>query len=84
MKNLPVPLISFKVSDAMTFGLHTTEAEDDTNSQEYTNSGAEIQYTIASGLTAVVGVEDYEYKVGTGSGTADSGTVSRLTIKASF
>jgi len=77
--------ISFKVSDAMTVGLHTTEANDDTNNQEYTNSGAEIQYTIASGLTAVVGVEDYDYKVGTSSGTvADSGTVSRLTIKASF
>ena len=77
--------VSFKVSDAMTVGLHTTEAEDDTNNQEYTNSGAEIQYTIASGLTAVVGVEDYDYKVGTSSGTvADSGTVSRLTIKASF
>ena len=41
--------------------------------------------TIASGLTAVVGVEDYDYKIGTSSGTvADSGTVSRLTIKASF
>lgn len=77
--------ISFKVSDAMTVGLHTTEANDDTNNQEYTNSGAEIQYTIASGLTAVVGVEDYDYKIGTSSGTvADSGTVSRLTIKASF
>ena len=76
--------ISFKVSDAMTVGLHTTEAEDNTNSQEYTNSGAEIQYTIASGLTAVVGVEDYDYKIGSGAGTADSGTVSRLTIKASF
>ena len=76
--------ISIKVSDAMTLGLHTTEAEDDQTNEEYTNSGAEIQYTIASGLTAVVGVEDYEYKVGTGAGTADSGTVSRLTIKASF
>jgi len=76
--------ISIKVSDAMTLGIHTTEAEDDQTNEEYTNSGAEIQYTIASGLTAVVGVEDYEYKAGTGAGTADSGTVSRLTIKASF
>jgi len=79
--------ISFKVSDAMTIGAHTTEVDDDTSNEEYTNSGAEIQYTIASGLTAVVGVEDYDYKIGTGAGagtTADSGTVSRLTIKASF
>jgi len=79
--------ISFKVSDAMTIGAHTTEVDDDTSNEEYTNSGAEIQYTIASGLTAVVGVEDYDYKIGTGAGagtTADSGTVSRLTIKAAF
>ena len=79
--------ISFKVSDAMTLGAHTTEVDDDTSNEEYTNSGAEIQYTIASGLTAVVGVEDYDYKIGTGAGagtTADSGTVSRLTIKAAF
>ena len=77
--------VSFKVSDAMTIGVHTTEVEDDTSSEEYSNSGAEVQYTIASGLTAVVGVEDYDYKVGSSSGTtADSGTVSRLTIKASF
>ena len=79
--------ISFKVSGGMTIGAHTTEVDDDTSNEEYTNSGAEIQYTIASGLTAVVGVEDYDYKIGTGAGagtTADSGTVSRLTIKAAF
>ena len=28
----------------------------------------------ASGLTAYLNVEDYDYKVGTSSGTADSGT----------
>ena len=49
--------------------------------EEY-SSGAEVQYTIASGLTAVLTVEDYSEV--TGGGTADSGTNSRLTIKASF
>ena len=69
----------------MTFTVHTTETEDSGNSEKYTNTGAEIAYTIASGLTAYVNVEDYDYKVGTSTGnTADSGTVSKLTIKATF
>jgi hypothetical protein len=77
--------VQFKVSDGMTFTVHTAKTEDDGNSQEYTNTGAEIAYTIASGLTAYVNVEDYDYKVGTSTGnTADSGTVSKLTIKATF
>jgi hypothetical protein len=77
--------VSFKVSDGMTFTVHTAETKDSGNSEKYTNSGAEIAYTIASGLTAYVNVEDYDYKVGTSTGnTADSGTVSKLTIKATF
>ena len=77
--------ISFKVNDAMSIGAFTVEVEDDTSSEEYTNTGAEIKYSIASGLTAFINVEDYDYKVGTSSSTtADSGTVSKLTIKATF
>jgi len=79
--------VSFKVSDAMTFTVHTAETDDSTSSEEYTNTGAEIKYTIASGLTAFLNVEDYDYKIGSGAGagtTADSGTVSKLTIKAAF
>ena len=77
--------ISFKVNDAMSIGAFTVEVEDDTSSEEYTNTGAEIQYTIASGLKAFLNVEDYDYKIGTSSSTtADSGTVSKLTIKATF
>ena len=77
--------VQFKVSDAMTFTVHTAETDDSTSKEEYTNTGAEIKYTIASGLTAFLNVEDYDYKVGSSSGTtADSGTVSKLTIKATF
>ena len=69
----------------MSVGAFTVEVEDDTSSEEYTNTGAEIQYTIASGLKAFLNVEDYDYKIGTStSTTADSGTVSKLTIKATF
>tara|TARA_A100001011_G_scaffold374015_1_gene434047 strand:+ start:383 stop:1354 length:972 start_codon:yes stop_codon:yes gene_type:complete len=79
--------VQFKVSDAMTFTVHTAETDDSTSKEEYSNTGAEIAYTIASGLTAYLNIEDYDYKIGSGSGagtTADSGNVSKLTIKATF
>jgi len=73
-----------KVSDAMTLTVHTTETDDSSTSEEYTNTGVEVAYSIASGLTAYLNVEDYDYKIGTSGGNADSGTVSQLTIKATF
>ena len=74
----------FVLGNGMTLVGYTTKLEDDTSSEEYTVAGLEIQYTIASGLTAYIDVEDYDYKVGTSSGTADSGTATKLTIKGSF
>jgi hypothetical protein len=77
--------ISFKVSDALSVIAYTAETDDSSDSEEYTNTGVEAVYQIASGLTAVVTVEDYDYKVGShATGTADPGTKSKLTIKASF
>jgi len=81
--------VSFKVSDAMTIGAYTIKVEDGTGTtdEEYANTGAEVKYTIASGLTAFLNVSDYDYKTGAGTGagtTADSGTVTKLTIKATF
>ena len=77
---------SFKINDDLKFGVYTVKIEDDLTNEEYTNTGAEIAYSIASGLTAFVNVTDYEYKVGTtgATNTADSGTASKLTIKAKF
>ena len=78
--------ISYKMSDVMTIGAYTFKSEDDLDTgEEYSRSGAEVAYTIASGLTAVLNVDDYDYKTGTNSATvADAGTNSRLTLKASF
>lgn len=79
--------VKFKVSDAMTVAAYTGEVDDDISGEEYSNTGAELIYTIASGLRAIVNVEDYDYKTGSGAGagsTADSGTHSKLTIKATF
>ena len=78
--------VSYNLGNGMIIGAYTMESDDALDAgEEYSKSGAEVQYVIASGLTAVVTVDDYEYKKGTGgSGTSDSGTNSKLTIKASF
>ena len=79
--------VKFKINDGLTVAAFTSEVEDDISGEEYSNTGAEAIYTIASGLSAIVTVEDYDYKTGSGSGagnTADSGTHSKLTIKATF
>jgi hypothetical protein len=81
--------VKFKVNDGMSIGAYTVKVEDSTGTtdEEYSNTGAEVTYSIASGLTAYVNISDYDYKTGSGTGsgtTADSGTVSKLTIKATF
>ena len=78
--------ISYNMGNGMTIGAYTMESDDALDAgEEYTKSGVELQYTIVSGLTAVVTIDDYEYKTGTSdSATADSGTNSKLTLKASF
>ena len=79
--------VKFKINDGLTVAAYTSEVEDDISGEEYSNTGAEAIYTIASGLSAIITVEDYDYKTGSGSGAgsqADSGTHSKLTIKATF
>ena len=73
-----------QISDGLSAAVFTYKVEDDSTSEEYTNTGMEVVYNLASGLDAYINVEDYEYKAGTSGGTADSGTASKLTIKASF
>ena len=81
--------ISYKMPNGMTIAAYTFKSEDALDAgEELSRSGAEVAYSIASGLTAVVNVEDYDYKVGTnrdGAGTvSDNGTVTQLTLKAAF
>ena len=81
--------ISYKMPNGMTIGAFSFKSEDDLDvGEEYTASGGEVQYSIASGLTAVITVVDYDYKVTAANHeatpVADSGTMSQLTIKTSF
>jgi len=81
--------ISYKMPNGMTVGAFTFKSEDDQDvGEEYSAAGAEVQYSIASGLTAVITVVDYDYKVTAtnheATPVADSGTMSQLTLKTSF
>ena len=77
--------VSFKVNDGLTVTLHTAETDDAIKTESYSNSGIEIAYTVAPGLSAYLNVEDYDYKSGNSVGNTDNaGTASKLTIKATF
>ena len=72
--------VSFNMGNGMTIGAYTMESDDALDAgEEYSKSGAEVQYVIASGLTAVVTVDDYEYKKGTG-GSGTSVSYTHLTL----
>jgi hypothetical protein len=77
--------VSYNMGNGMVIGAYTMDSDDALDTTEsYSKQGVEVQYTIASGLTAVITVDDYEYKAGDTGYTADNGTNSKLTIKASF
>jgi hypothetical protein len=81
--------VSYKLPKGVILAAYTLKSEDDLDvGEEYSKSGVEVQYIIASGLTAYLNVEDYDYKIGTNNDSGDivanSGTVSKLKIAASF
>jgi len=77
--------ITYSLGNGVTLGAFTVKSEDDLDvGEEFSASGAEIQYTIASGLQAVISHTDYDYKVTAGNHegtpTADNGSATQLTI----
>jgi outer membrane protein OmpU len=80
--------ISYAVGNGLTVGGYTMKADDALDAgEEYTSNSVEASYEIASGLTAVLNVTNYDYKPGTNNDNAeaaDSGTISKLVIRATF
>ena len=82
--------ISYKMPNGMTVAGYTFKSEDALDAgEEYSRTGVEVAYTIASGLTAVVNLDDYDYKVTAANHESadtvvDNGTITQLTLKASF
>ena len=78
--------VAYDMGNGVKLGAYNTSSEDtDDVSEEYSNKGVEVQYLIASGLTAVLNHERYDYDAGTSSETtSDDGSVTKFTIKAAF
>jgi hypothetical protein len=83
--------VSYNMGNGLTVGYANVTSEDDLDAgEEYTANHYEAAYSIASGLTAVVNVSDFDYKVATSThengatGVNMNGTTTSLTIKAVF
>jgi len=83
--------ISYTLANGLTVGYGTVQSEDDLDvGEEYTANHYEASYSVASGLTAVVNVSDFDYKVNTNNhengatGVNMNGTTTSLTLKAAF
>tara|TARA_B100000900_G_scaffold404886_1_gene413818 strand:+ start:464 stop:1462 length:999 start_codon:yes stop_codon:yes gene_type:complete len=83
--------ISYNLGGGVKVGASTMEATDDKDktaagvAEKYTANAAEVSYTVAPGLSAKVTYVDYDYKAGgEGSASDDSGSITQLTISASF
>jgi hypothetical protein len=81
--------ISYDLGNGLIVAAGVTKSEDDLDAgEEYDMTSYEAAYTIASGLSAVLNVTDFDYENGTGSSSVSSndynGTTTSLTIKATF
>jgi len=81
--------ISYDLGNGLVVAAGVTSSEDDDDAgEEYDMTTYEAAYTIASGLSAVLNVTDFDYENGTGSSSVSSndynGTNTSLTIKATF
>jgi len=83
--------IKYDMGNGLTVGYGTVQSEDDLDvGEEYTANHYEASYAVASGLTAVLNVSDFDYKVATSthengsSAINQNGTTTSLTIKAAF
>jgi len=78
--------ISYNMGDGLVVGAYSDTSEDQRDvGEKYAVSGFEAQYTLASGLTAVLNLDNYDYDAPTTNAAgSDDGSLTKLTIKAAF
>jgi len=81
--------VSYDLGNGLVVSAGVVSSEDDKDAgEEYDMTTYEAAYTIASGLSAVLNISDFDYENGTGSSSVSSndynGTTTSLSIKATF
>jgi hypothetical protein len=80
--------VSYDMGNGLVVAAASVKSEDDDDAgEEYDMSTYEAAYTIASGLSAVLNVSDFDYQNGTDADNSQvdiNGTNTSLTIKATF
>jgi hypothetical protein len=76
--------IQYNVGNGLTLAAVGTQIEENTGGESSDVTTVSAKYNIASGLDAYLTYHDYDYKVGTSSETADDGSWTQVTIKATF
>jgi hypothetical protein len=80
--------ISYDLGNGLVVAAGSVASKDDLDTgEEYDMTTYEAAYTIASGLSAVLNVSDFDYENGTAADASQvdiNGTTTSLTIKASF
>ena len=77
--------IQYNVGNGIVLSAVGTQIDENTGGETLDVTSLSVKYNIASGLDAYLTYHDYDYKVGTSTGTtADDGTSTNLTIKTTF
>ena len=83
--------VKYDMGGGMTIAASVMESEDSADAaaatgakEKYSSNIGEISYSIAPGLTANLTYNDFDYKVGGSGLTAEAGSITQLTINASF
>ena len=76
--------VSYNVGNGLTLSVVGTEVTESSGGESLDVTSVSAKYNIASGLDAYLTMHDYDYKAGTSGQTADDGSLTAVTIRASF
>jgi len=82
--------VKYDLGGGFTIAASSMESEDSVDKtaagakEKYSANIGEVSYSIAPGLTANITYNDYDYKAGGSGEAADGGSITQLTINASF
>ena len=76
--------VQYNLGNGLTLAAVGTQIEENTGGETSDITTVSAKYTIAAGLDAYFTYHDYDYAPGTSGGTADDGSKTYITIKASF